>query len=159
MLVWPAEILLWKNNTRFPDQLCRSLWTSRFWFLIYWLIRSLSRDPTFITSRIFVMTVNLIHSRGPKGSGGGGSPGDMSYNGPYGSTFIKPQVYERVRFHWSIWKDRKICHFLVYKSQKGLTDVFYGCEKEEKTFSFVIFSYFNKGSSFTQLKRKRDTEF
>ena len=46
------------------------------------------------------MKVNLIHSRGPKGRGrGGGSPGDMSYNGPYGSTFIKPQVYERVRFH------------------------------------------------------------
>ena len=45
------------------------------------------------------MTVNLIHPRGPKGEGGGGgSPGDTSYNGPYGSTFIKPQVYERVRF-------------------------------------------------------------
>ena len=24
-----------------PDQLCSSLWTSRLWFLIFWLIRSL----------------------------------------------------------------------------------------------------------------------
>ena len=29
-LVWPAEIMLWKSNTRCSDQLCRCLWTSRF---------------------------------------------------------------------------------------------------------------------------------
>ena len=34
-LVWPAEILLRKNNTRCSDQLCSSLWTSRFWFLVF----------------------------------------------------------------------------------------------------------------------------
>ena len=52
-LVWPAEILLWKNNPRCSDQLCSSLWTCRFWFLIFgWL--DLFWDPTFITSKIFV---------------------------------------------------------------------------------------------------------
>ena len=33
--------------------------------------------------------------------------------------------------------------------------MFCGCEKVEKTFSFVIFSYFNKGSAFTQLKTQK----
>ena len=28
-LVWPAEIVLWKSNTRCSDQLCSCLWTSR----------------------------------------------------------------------------------------------------------------------------------
>ena len=36
MVVWPAEILLRKNNTvtRCSDQLCSNLWTSRFWYSI-----------------------------------------------------------------------------------------------------------------------------
>ena len=29
-LVWPAEIVLRKSNTRCSDQLCSCLWTSRF---------------------------------------------------------------------------------------------------------------------------------
>ena len=32
--MWPAEILSWKNNTRCSDELCRSLWTSRFCVLV-----------------------------------------------------------------------------------------------------------------------------
>ena len=36
-----------------PDQLCSSLRTSRFWFLIFGWLDLFSRDPTFITSRIF----------------------------------------------------------------------------------------------------------
>ena len=37
--------------------------------------------------------------------------------------------------------------------------MFYGCEKVEKTFSFVIYSYLNEDSAFMQLKSKRDAEF
>ena len=45
-LVWPAEILLWKNNTPCSDQLCSSLWTSRtikahvpFYMILGWFAR------------------------------------------------------------------------------------------------------------------------
>ena len=36
---------------------------------------------------------------------------------------------------------RKMCHFGLSRGPKGLTDVFYSCEKSRKCSGFVIYSY------------------
>ena len=47
-LVWPAEIVLWKSNTRCSDQLCSCLWISR-----YLVLNSLAHEISYYSFKLF----------------------------------------------------------------------------------------------------------
>ena len=78
-------------------------------------------------------------------------PGVLPYNGLYreappekgtlsGFTFLKGWDF----ISWSIWKSREICHCSLQKNLTELTDEFYGCRKDKKTFWFIDLFIFKR---------------